>query len=255
MSYTVKELAKISGVSVRTLHWYDEIGLLKPAYCGANRFRYYEKEQLLLLQQILFFRELGFKLDDIQKVLESDDFDKVRALQTHRGNLEKNLDHTKGLIETIDKTINHVRGKQKMKDKDLYNGLDAAKKKKLEKYNVKYQRTVAEDIISEKSPKNKDGLDEKEKARIEREGNEICKAIAGCIEKGLTPRCAEVQKLVDIHFHFMSSIHEVNKEVYTAYAQLYWERPEFRKLLNHHHPELAEFLAEAMRVYAHENLS
>lgn len=159
MSYTVKELAKISGVSVRTLHWYDEIGLLKPAYHGANRFRYYEEEQLLLLQQILFFRELGFKLDDIQKVLESDDFDKVRALQTHRQNLEKNLDHTKGLIETIDKTIDHVRGKQKMKDKDLYNGFDAAKKKKLEKYILKYQGTVAEDTVLE-SVKDHEGLNE-----------------------------------------------------------------------------------------------
>ncbi|WP_371218700.1 MerR family transcriptional regulator [Orientia tsutsugamushi] len=64
MAYTVKELAKISGVSVRTLHWYDEIGLLKPFSKRANNYRY-EEQQLLRLQQILFFKELGFALNDI----------------------------------------------------------------------------------------------------------------------------------------------------------------------------------------------
>ena len=63
MAYTVKKLAAISGVSVRTLHWYDEVGLLKPAYHGANGYRFYEEAQLLMLQQILFYRELGFELN------------------------------------------------------------------------------------------------------------------------------------------------------------------------------------------------
>lgn len=84
MSYKVKQLAKISGISVRTLHWYDEKGVLKPSYHGANGYRYYEEEQLLMLQQILFFRDLGLGLNDIQKLLQRDDFDKVKALQSHR---------------------------------------------------------------------------------------------------------------------------------------------------------------------------
>lgn len=77
MSYTVNKIAKLSGVSIRTLHYYDEIGLLKPAYYGENNYRYYEEKQLLLLQQILFYRELDFQLVDIQKVLSSDGFDKI----------------------------------------------------------------------------------------------------------------------------------------------------------------------------------
>ena len=72
MAYTAKKLADLSGVSVRTLHWYDEQGLLKPAYYGdENRYRYYEKEQLLTLQQILFFRELDFKLEEIKEIIHS----------------------------------------------------------------------------------------------------------------------------------------------------------------------------------------
>jgi DNA-binding transcriptional MerR regulator len=91
MAYTVKKLAEISGVSIRTLHFYDEVGLLKPAYHGANGYRFYEEEQLLLLQQILFFRELGFELKQIQKVLGRKDFDKIGALCSHRQVLQKNL--------------------------------------------------------------------------------------------------------------------------------------------------------------------
>ncbi len=107
MAYTVKELAKISGVSVRTLHWYDEIGLLKPAYHGANSYRYYEEVQLLLLQQILFFRELGFNLNDIQNLLSQNDFDNIKALYAHRKVLEKDIARKNSLIATIDKTIQH----------------------------------------------------------------------------------------------------------------------------------------------------
>src|SRR5437899_9718909 len=89
MAYTVKQLAAISGVSVRTLHFYDETGLLKPAYHGANGYRYYEEEQLLMLQQILFFRELGFELKRIGKIIGSNNFDKIVALRSHRHVLEK----------------------------------------------------------------------------------------------------------------------------------------------------------------------
>src|SRR3990167_10737481 len=102
MAYTVNKLAKLSGVSVRTLHFYDEIGLLKPAYYGDNNYRYYEEEQLLMLQQILFFREIGFSLNDIQRILSSNDFDKIEALKSHKNILEKNLDRAQTLIKTID---------------------------------------------------------------------------------------------------------------------------------------------------------
>src|ERR1700748_1657813 len=84
MPHTVKQVAKMSGVSVRTLHFYDETGLLKPAYLGANGYRFYEEPQLLKLQQILFYRELGFELRQIKKILGSVDFQVVTALKSHR---------------------------------------------------------------------------------------------------------------------------------------------------------------------------
>src|SRR5919108_1843060 len=91
MAYTVKQVAKMSGVSVRTLHFYDETGLLKPAWCGANGYRFYEEPQLLTLQQVLFYRELGFELKQIKRMLGRTDFEIVAALKSHREVLEENL--------------------------------------------------------------------------------------------------------------------------------------------------------------------
>src|SRR5579859_5499209 len=103
--YTVKKLAKLSGISIRTLRFYDEIGLLKPAYYGENGYRYYEEEQLLLLQQILFFRELEFPLSEVKKILGNKSFDKVKTLESHKLILQQNAKRMQQLIQTIDKTI------------------------------------------------------------------------------------------------------------------------------------------------------
>src|SRR4029434_8257662 len=108
MAYTVKQVARMSGVSVRTLHFYDEVGLLKPAYVGENGYRFYEEPQLLTLQQILFYRELGFELKPITGILGRSDFDRIAALESHRKSLRKNLASTRKLIVTIDKTIEYL---------------------------------------------------------------------------------------------------------------------------------------------------
>src|SRR6201996_2794054 len=110
MAYTEKRVAAMSGVSVRTLHFYDETGLLKPARYGANGYRLYEEPQLLTLQQILFYRELGFGLKKIREILGRVDFEPVAALQAHREVLEENLARTRGLMETVDRTMKHLNG-------------------------------------------------------------------------------------------------------------------------------------------------
>src|SRR5688500_17825321 len=126
MAHTVNQVAKMSGVSVRTLHFYDETGLLKPARVGANGYRFYEEPQLLTLQQILFYRELGFELKQIKEVLGRDDFEIVAALESHRSVLQKGLTRTRQLIETIDKTIEHLKGTRKMKTEEMFEGFSVA---------------------------------------------------------------------------------------------------------------------------------
>src|SRR3954470_22462087 len=108
MAYTVRQVGALSGVSVRTLHFYDKPGLLNPAYVGSNGYRFYEEPQLLSLQQILFYRELGLELKQVKQVLGRAEFEKVAALQSHRQVLEEKLTRTRSLVETIDKTIAHL---------------------------------------------------------------------------------------------------------------------------------------------------
>ncbi|NUQ21980.1 MAG: cupin domain-containing protein [Gemmatimonadaceae bacterium] len=126
MAYTVKQVAEMSGVSVRTLHFYDETGLLEPAYTGANGYRYYEEPQLLSLQQILFFRELGFELREIRALLARPDFQRLDALRSHREALEARLTRTRRLLETIDRTIDHLNGRKPMKDDQIFAGFTVA---------------------------------------------------------------------------------------------------------------------------------
>ncbi|HSS96894.1 MAG TPA: MerR family transcriptional regulator [Terriglobales bacterium] len=122
MAYTVKQLAVMSGVTPRTLHFYDEMALLRPAYVKENGYRVYEEPQLLMLQQVLFYRELGFELKRIKEILSQRKFEKVAALKTHRRVLEKNATRARTLIETVDKTIRHLKGTKKMKSEELFKG-------------------------------------------------------------------------------------------------------------------------------------
>lgn len=136
MVYTVKQLAKSSGVSIRTLHYYDEIELLRPAHYGDNHYRYYKDEQCLLLQQILFFRELGFKLGDIKRILYSERFEKIKALKSHRDQLKTDLGKIENLLKTIDNTIVHLRGEKMINLDEIFYGFTTEKQKLYENFLI-----------------------------------------------------------------------------------------------------------------------
>jgi DNA-binding transcriptional MerR regulator len=138
MAYTVKQLAVMSGVTVRTLHYYDQMALLKPAYTKENGYRIYEEPQLLMLQQILFYRELGFELKRINEILSQRKFEKLAALKSHRQVLEKNYTRTRTLIDTIDKTISHLKGTKKMKNEEMFKGFRIAEGK--DRFNDGFNR-------------------------------------------------------------------------------------------------------------------
>ncbi|NUQ55782.1 MAG: MerR family transcriptional regulator, partial [Dehalococcoidia bacterium] len=103
--YTVKQLADLAGITVRTLHHYDAIGLLRPSDVGANGYRYYDEAAVFRLQQILLYRELGLELAQIKDVLDSPDFDLAAALRSHRAALEAKLNRMSELIRTVDRTL------------------------------------------------------------------------------------------------------------------------------------------------------
>lgn len=247
MAYTVKKISKLSSVTIRTLHFYEEIGLLKPAYYGSNGYRYYEEKQLLQLQQIMFFKELGFTLKQIQRVLGRSDFDQLTALHSHRRDLNQEKVKIGQLIKTIDKTINHLAGKIKMKDKEFFKGFSEIK------FNSK-TASEAEILVLDNLKKSKEKHDEAFHENINKKMSELYIKISKFIDEGLDPSTKEVQLLVKEHYSFTQEFHVAEKKVYIALSQLYKEHPEFKKQLDFFHPKLAKFLAEAMVIFAEKNL-
>jgi MerR family transcriptional regulator, thiopeptide resistance regulator len=253
MAYTVKKLAKLSGVSVRTLHFYDEVGLLKPAYYGSNGYRFYEEEQLLILQQILFYRELGFELKQIRRVLHRGDFDKLEALSSHRQVLQKSLQRTKKLLQTIDKTIEHLKGIKKMKEQEMYWGFDTKKQAEHETYLIDRYGEGMKEGIAESKRKVKDW----KKADWEKTGQEfaqICKDLVAKMENHLDAGSPEVQSIVRRHFQWLKKFWTPNKESYSGHALLIVES-DLRKAYEAYHARLAEFLSEGIKIFAEQELS
>lgn len=124
MEYSIKEIADLAGVTTRTLRYYDEFGLLKPAYIGNNGYRYYVRENLFRLQQILFFRELDVPLDEILLIMSQPDFNLLDALENHHAALRKRSSRLEKLIDTVERTVANIKGEMKMKGQELFDGFD-----------------------------------------------------------------------------------------------------------------------------------
>jgi DNA-binding transcriptional MerR regulator len=124
MTYTIKEIADLAGVTTRTIRYYDEIGLLDPALTGDNGYRYYDQDSLLRLQQILFFRELDVPLKEIEFIMNGPNYDLLSALGNHRSALQTKVHRLEKLIDTLDKTVASVKGEGSMSDQDVFDGFD-----------------------------------------------------------------------------------------------------------------------------------
>ena len=253
MAYTINQLANLSGVSTRTLRFYDEIGLLAPAFYGENQYRYYKEEQLLMLQQILFFRELGFPLNDIQRILSSDDFDKIESLKTHKSMLQSSLERTATLIKTIDKTISHLRGKIIMRDAEMYDGFDPIKQQEHEKYMLETG------IISQKqiddSWQRVSNWKKPDWEQFKDAGEKLNRALAAALKQGLKIDSDHVQKLIQQHYDWVSNFWTPTKETYLGLGQMYLDHPDYRLFYNRYAPDLVEYLAAAMKVFADKKLA
>jgi len=254
MAYTVKQLAGMSGVSVRTLHFYDEEALLKPARLGANRYRLYEEAQLLTLQQILFYRELGFELKQIKKILSRPDFDKIAALVSHRKVLRKNLAHTRKLIQTIDKTISHLKGTRKMKNQELFVGFSPEQQAKHEQYLIDRYGEGMKKGIEQSKRKVKNWT----KADWEESGaafGEICKRLVVLMGRQLPGNSRAVQDVIRRHYEWLKQFWTPARESYAGHSQLIVDSDLRKAYEEAYDPRLPEFAAAAMKIFAERELS
>jgi DNA-binding transcriptional MerR regulator len=252
MAYTVKQVSAMSGVSVRTLHFYDEVGLLKPAFVGANGYRFYEEPQLLALQQILFYRELGFELKQIERIVQRADFEKLAALESHRKVLRKQAARTRELIATIDKTIEHLKGKTKMNSEEMFAGFDPKQQAKHEEYLIKRYGEGMKASISQTKARVKDWT----KAEWQKSGEEfnaICGDLVSAMKQGLTEQSPQVQGIVRRHFEWLKRFWTPTRESYAGHGEMIVDS-DLRKAYEVHDPNLPEFAALAMRAFAEEEL-
>lgn len=122
MEYSINELSKIAKISTRTLRYYHEVDLLKPKRINSSGYRIYGENEVDKLQQILFYKEMGFKLDDIKNIINSPSFDIMLALDSHKKELLKKRNEINLLIENVEKTISYKKGEIKMSDKEKFEG-------------------------------------------------------------------------------------------------------------------------------------
>jgi len=247
--YTVNPLSHLTGVSLRTLHYYDEIGLLRPESRSEAGYRFYGDHELLLLQQILFYRELDVPLNEIKKIIYDPKFNKTKALNKHKQLLQKKIDRLRRLTITIDKTLMHIKGeKQMLSDKELYIGFSA---EQANRYAKEARHLYGEEIVG-KTERRIRKLSKEKWAEIRHEGEIIAQELA--MVAGKDAADPEVQKLIKRHHAWIENFYEAPRELYAGLGLLYTQNPEFREYYDKYHSGLADFIKTAIDYFCCNSL-
>jgi DNA-binding transcriptional MerR regulator len=240
----------MAGVSVRTLHHYDHIGLLEPPARTAAGYRLYGETELLRLQQILFFKELDLPLSEVRSILDDPEFDQVRALQAHRRMLEGRVERLAQLLQTVDKTIQKLtEDTMSMTDEELYEGFT---KEQIERYK-REAREMYDPALVEESERRVGKMSKTQWEVVKLEGDEVTRGIAGLMDR--EPGDPEVQALIARHHAWIENFYPASADVYRGLGQLYTSHPEFRAFYDRYRPDLADFMAAAMARYADDVLA
>lgn len=248
MSYTVKQLAKSAGITVRTLHYYDEIGLLKPSFIKENGYRYYEERDAIRLQQILFFRELDFALEDIVQVINAPGYQMLKALADQKKLLEMKRSRLDDLLETIQKTMVKLKEGESMSNEERF---AAFANDQLEQYKDEVKARWGETEAYKQWVERSKRWTKADLQRINEEGQAIILALAQGMEKGVAH--AEVQAQIERYFHYLNQFFDCPYQMYRNFGKMYAEDARFAKNFNEVAPHLAEFMRDAIAYYCDQH--
>ncbi|MDN4602780.1 TipAS antibiotic-recognition domain-containing protein [Paenibacillus sp. F6_3S_P_1C] len=271
MAYSMVDVSGMSGVSLSELGQYAETGLLNPAFVGQDEDIYYEKPELLRLQQILFCKEVGMEENEIGPMLRDTPRDMIRIMQQHRIEMLEKALHLHGMIQTLDKTISYLRGEQELDEVELYAGflnkgrhplLDGTTSDHDAKNDYdEHKQTKASskhDVNSSEPSTTPQGQEMKSKedyldsqAKIDRIHLDLQQAI----EDGLEPGSLEVQQIIGRHLEWIKGYYTPTAEIYRDLGNLYVEHKNFRQMYDGYHPKLAEFLRDGMMIKAEQDIS
>ena len=254
--YTVKQLADLAWISVRTLHHYDDIGLLKPAYLGTNGYRYYEQPQLYRLQQILMYREFGLPLDEITGLVDAADFDVASSLRRHRERLLERLQHQQALLRVIDDTLARLDGNNNMQDntfhdRGLYDWQSPAKQAEYEAWLAERYGPQAHDWIAN-SQKRMDGFSDSDRQAAMDRLKDIEADLVDAFQHGLSADSATIEPLLTAHRDWVA--HMWNSPcppgAYVILADMYAGHPDFVARFDSLAQGFCNWLVAAMKAHA-----
>lgn len=256
-TYTVSRLARLSGTSVRTLHHYDAIGLLKPATVGENGYRYYGRRELLRLQQILLHREFGVALSDIAALLDAEEPDRLRSLRRQRARLEQEADRYRRLARTIDRTIAELEGRTTTMDKQLFEGFSPELEADYEDWLIdQYGEPSAQDRIA-RGLAALAAMSAEQKADWMAEATALRSDFADAMAAGAASDDPALDPLLTRHHAWVATTagSPPTADDYAALGRLNVENPEFKAMYDAARPGLAEWMAEAMASFGKRALS
>jgi DNA-binding transcriptional MerR regulator len=249
----VQKLAELAGISTRTLRYYDEFGILKPARINSSGYRIYGRTEVDLLQQILFYRELGLSLERIKAIMTEPSFDGAKALREHHDKLLEKRHQLDLLIANVEKTLAQKEGRNTMSDTEKFEGF----KQKLvddneKKYGQEIREKYGDDTINQSNQKLK-GMTEEQYAAIQQLEEEMFETLLQAMEHG-DPASVLAQKSADLHREWLSFYwNSYSKEAHAGVAQLYVDDERFTEYYDKRRPGLAAFLRDAVHVYTGKN--
>jgi DNA-binding transcriptional MerR regulator len=242
MVYTVKQLAKLAGVSVRTLHYYDEIGLLKPTYIKDNGYRCYEEMELLKLEQILFFKELEFPLEHIIRIITAPNFNTLEVLVDQKKFLELKKARIVSMLKTIDITINSLKGGGK-----IMNGTIATTQDQIEEYKKEAKKRWGDTEAYKQSVERTKHWTKEDYKRLTEDAKKFTQELADTMDKGFDS--PEFQELISKHHKGIETFYDCSPDMYRALAEMYVSDPRFKAYYDKFRPGLAKFMQKAINYY------
>lgn len=249
LEYTVHKLSKLAGISERTLRYYDEINLLKPARTSSSGYRIYGEAEIDKLQQILFYRELGVNLEDIKDIVTAKEFDKATTLKEHHKKLIEKREQLNLLINNVEKTIAMTEGRIIMSDKEKFEGF---KKKMIEENESKYGKEIREkygnDTI-DKSNKKLMNMSQKDYDDANVLGEAIMVKLKLACEAG-DPTSELAQEVADMHKRWLCYYWpSYSTEAHAGLAQMYVDDERFTAFYDKVMPGATKFLRDTILIY------
>jgi DNA-binding transcriptional MerR regulator len=244
---SIGETARLAGVSVRTLRLYDQLGLLCPKARTAAGYRLYGKDDLLRLQQVLFFKELDVPLNAIRAALDTPGFDFAASLKRHREILQRRSDRVALLMATVDRTICALEGEKTMlKVEELYEGFP---KETAERYESEAKAAWGHTDAYAQSRKRVGAMTKDQWNAVKARGERLTLDFAEAFRTGEAPGGKRAQVLCGLWKEHLRAFYDPTPEMLIGLGAMYADHPDFRSFYEKIAPGLADWLKKALAAY------